>query len=219
MTRLCVGLAALCALALLVLAARPDFDLVAARVFYGGTAHFVGDTGAGVIIRYSAWALPFLVWVVLLLAWIGRRLGLFDACWSPTGRSVLFLTLSMAIGPGLLVHGTLKEISHRPRPTSVAAFGGHDAFRPFFAFDGVCRHNCSFPSGETAAASWMLAPASLVPQPWTGAALTGAVVFASATGLLRMAFGAHFLSDILGAALITILVVLATRFLMKTRSA
>ena len=161
--------------------------------------------------RYTAWALPFLVYVGLLGAWglakARRRPG-------PSGRAILFLTLSLAIGPGLLVHAGFKELSHRPRPYSVTAFGGPDAFRPFTRFDGACAHNCSFASGETAATTWMLAPASLVPPPWRGAALVAAVAFATATGILRMAFGAHFLSDVCGGALITVLVVLAMRVLI-----
>ena len=217
MTKLCVTLGALLYCMLIVLALRPAFDLDVAATFYRGNGHFVGDTPVGIAVRYAAWALPFVVWAALMLAWIGMRIGLVAARWAPSSRGMLFLSLSLAIGPGLLVHGTLKEISHRPRPYAVSTFGGQETFRPFTKFDGACAHNCSFPSGETAAATWMLAPASLVPAPWTGLALGGATMFAVATALWRMAFGAHFLSDVSGAALITIFVVWATRALVTPR--
>ena len=216
--KLCLPFVLCLAATLVVIALRPDLDLAAARVFYVGSKHFVGQTRAATIMRYAAWALPFLVFLGMLvaagLAWarlVPRRLA-------PSLSGLLFLTLSLAIGPGLLVHAGLKQLSHRPRPYDVTAFGGPDAFRPFTKFDGACPHNCSFASGETAAATWMLAPASLVPPPWRGAALAAAVAFAAATGALRMAFGAHFLSDVCGGALVTILVVGVLRAVIVPRA-
>lgn len=208
LAKLCLPLAALLATILVVLAVQPELDLEAARAFYVGPDHFVGQTRAGTLVRYAAWALPFFVYVGFLAAWGVARVRQGTG---PSGRAILFLTLSLAIGPGLLVHAGLKELSHRPRPYNITAFGGPDAFRPFTRFDGACPHNCSFASGETAATTWLLAPASLVPPPWQGLALAGALAFAATTGLLRMAFGAHFLSDVCGGALVTMLVVLAAR--------
>ena len=43
----------------------------------------------------------------------------------------------------------------------------------------------------------MFGPAMLVPPPWRGLAIGAAAVFAAAIGLLRMAAGAHFFTDIL----------------------
>lgn len=211
---LCAALLA----ALVVLALRPDIDLATAHAFFVGPNHFVGDTPAGVVARYTAWYLPFATFFALCLAGLARALHLIPARFAPSGNNLAFLALTVVLGPGLLVHATLKEISHRPRPYSVAGFGGQTAFRPLQNFDGACRHNCSFPSGETAAATWMVAPASLVPPPWTGPALVGAVTFAAATGALRMAFGAHFLSDVCAGALITLLVVAAGRALLVRRT-
>ena len=218
MTKLCLTLAALLYCLLIVLALRPAFDLEVARGFYRGAGHFVGLTPAGKAARYTAWALPFVILTAMVGAALLGRAGLLAARWVPRGRSLLFMALSLAIAPGLVVHGILKEVSHRPRPTSLTEFGGADVFRPFTRFDGACRHNCSFPSGGTAATTWTLAPASLVPPPWRGAALVIAVVFAAGTGLLRIASGGHFLSDVGGAALITILVVLAFRHAIASKA-
>jgi lipid A 4'-phosphatase len=217
LTKVGLGLAVVCCAVLVALAIRPSLDLDAASLFYVGHNRFVAATRVGTIVRYMAWTAPFVFYAALLLAWIGARIGIVPAPWAPKGRSLLFATLSFAIGPGFLVHGTLKEISHRPRPYGVVQFGGQETFRPFYKFDGACLHNCSFPSGETATATWTLAPASLVPPPWRGAALGAALVFATATGTLRMAFGGHFLSDVCGAALITIAVVLVLGTALRNR--
>lgn len=214
MTKLCLILSALLYLVLVAVALRPGFDLDAARAFYVGPNHFVGDTRAGVVVRYVAWALPFVTLLAMALAAILARSGAVAKRHAPSGRSLVMLAASLALAPGLVVHATLKEVSHRPRPYSTTTFGGQDLPRPFYRFDGACRHNCSFPSGETAAATWMIAPASLVPPPWRGAALAGAVVFAFFAALLRMAFGAHFLSDVAAGALITILAIMLFRAIL-----
>jgi membrane-associated phospholipid phosphatase len=118
---------------------------------------------------------------------------------------------TLAAGPWLLVNEGLKEHSGRPRPGHVAQFGGKAEFRPFGRFDGSCATNCSFVSGEAAAAAWTLAPALLAPPPWRAAAVAASLVFTLATSALRMAFGGHFLSDALFAALFVWLIVLASR--------
>jgi len=127
------------------------------------------------------------------------------------------MVLSLALGPGLLVNVGLKDHWHRPRPVQVTAFGGPDAFRPFDTRDGQCRRNCSFVSGEGSSSFWTVAPALLAPPPWRTLALGAALLFAAATGLLRMAFGGHFLSDTLFAALLTWFVIAATWALVFRR--
>lgn len=213
MTRLLLILATILYLVLIVLALRPATDLEIARLFYVPDHGFVGDTPTGVAVRYVAWALPFAILAAMASAYLLARVRRLAPRWAPTGRHLIMSILVMAIGPGLLVHAGIKEVSHRPRPIAVTQFGGSGAFRPWYRFDGVCPHNCSFASGETAAATWTLAPASLVPLPWRGAAVAAALVFSAATAVWRMALGAHFLSDTIGAMLIVILVVVFCRAL------
>jgi membrane-associated phospholipid phosphatase len=51
------------------------------------------------------------------------------------------------------------------------------------------------------------------------AAVAGALAFGAAVGALRMAFGGHYLSDVLGAALIALAFVAAIRrILLRPRS-
>ena len=192
------------ALALATLAAAavfllwPSLDTDIARSFYGGGNRFAGQTPLGGFLRAAGYTLPFLVlaWsVVAGFVGSGAR-GVFKR------PDVLFLALGMALGPGLIVNLGMKDHLHRPRPAHIAEFGGGREFRPFWRFDGTCPKNCSFPSGEASEAFWMLAPASLAPLPWRGVAIAGAVVFGSLVGLLRMALGGHFLSDVVFAGLI-----------------
>ncbi len=111
----------------------------------------------------------------------------------------------------------MKDHWHRPRPIQVVEFGGADPFRPYDRLDGLCVRNCSFVSGEGASSFWTVAPALLLPPPWRAVALLGALCFAAAAGTLRMAFGGHFLSDTLFAALFTWLVIAGCwRAILKT---
>jgi membrane-associated PAP2 superfamily phosphatase len=165
----------------------------------------------GIHLPIGILGLAFLLWLVGLL----RR----DPRPALTNRGMLFLAASFALGPGLLVNGVLKDISHRPRPAQLAEFGGQDAFRPWYTFDGACKSNCSFASGEVAGAAWLLAPASLAPPPWRSAAIAAAGAFTLAVAALRMAFGGHFASDVIAAALITLASMLAVAWLLRRAGA
>ena len=213
------SLVGLLALGLAGLAFWPQGDLAVARLFWSG-GRFVGKGPTAETIRLIGWYLPFAVPAFFAFAWtFGRLFRRWPGRWTPSGRALAFLALSMALGPGLVVNGVLKEQSHRPRPAQTREFGGPWTSRPLYRFDGQCGRNCSFVSGETASAFWMVAPASLAPPPFRAAAVAGALVFGAAVGALRMAFGGHYLSDVLAAALIALFVVAAIRrMLLRARS-
>jgi membrane-associated PAP2 superfamily phosphatase len=124
-------------------------------------------------------------------------------------RAALFLFLSLALGPGLLVNGILKEGWARPRPGMVTEFGGEHRFVPWWDPRGTCDSNCSFVSGETSSAVWMTAPATLAPPPWRYAALGAAALYGLGFAFIRLLAGGHFLSDVIFAAIFTGLVIWA----------
>jgi lipid A 4'-phosphatase len=183
----------------------PQLDLDAASLFYR-SGHFVGRTPVGDAFRRFFYDAPYVLLATLLIAALAKFFGWIAR--GPSGRAVVFLLATLALGPGLLVNGVLKEISHRPRPEQTLAFGGPWVFQPFNSFGGQCGHNCSFVSGEAATAAWTLAPALLAPPPARAAALVAAALFTLDTAVERMAFGGHYLSDVLFGALFTLAIVL-----------
>jgi lipid A 4'-phosphatase len=204
-----VGMLAACAI-------WPEIDLGLARRLYeaqGGGFGARRDGGLR-LLRELGIYLPIAVLCLASIAWLAGRLRR-DPAAPLTNRRMLFLAASFALGPGLIVNGVFKDISHRPRPAQLAQFGGQDAFRPWYAFDGACKSNCSFASGEVAGATWLFAPSLLAPPPWRGPALGAAGVFALAVAALRMAFGGHFASDAIAAALITLASILAVGWLLR----
>ncbi len=131
-------------------------------------------------------------------------------------RAIAFLALTFALGPGLVVNGLLKSVSHRPRPLHTAqVMGVGDDYRPFYAFDGACRRNCSFSSGETAGAFWMVAPALLTPPQVRPAAVAAGLAFGAIAGAIRIAAGAHFLSDVAFSALAALLLILVAYRILR----
>lgn len=202
---LALGLTLLTAL---VFAGWPELDLRVSAAFYRGNGHFVAAGRLGDAVRQIFLVVPFAVLVTFGLLYLARRVGRRIG-WGPSGRALVMLMASLALGPGLLVNVVLKDHWHRPRPVQVVAFGGADPFRPYDRLDGLCVRNCSFVSGEGASAFWTVAPALLLPPPWRAVALLSALCFAAAAGTLRMAFGGHFLSDTIFAALFTWLVIAA----------
>lgn len=188
-----------------IFAMFPGIDLGFAGLFYRDH-QFIGRVDAGQFLRRFFYDAPYLIFGAFLLAYVAKKI--FGAPRGPRGRQIIFLIATLALGPGLLVNGVLKEISHRPRPEQSRNFGGPWAFQPYYSFAGDCQRNCSFVSGETSFAAWTLAPALLVPLPARGLAIAGALALTFATGLLRMSFGGHYVSDVVLAAAFTFLIVL-----------
>jgi lipid A 4'-phosphatase len=198
-----------------VFAIRPDLDLAATHAFYdhGG---FIGDKPQAQAARWFFRITPFVALTAYAIPYLLRRLGI-AAPWALDGRAIAFLVASIVIGPALIVNLGMKDHLHRPRPIHVTDFGGHDEFRPWYRFDGACRKNCGFASGEASSAFWMIAPALLAPPPFRAPAIAAALAFGVAASALRMAFGGHFLSDVLFGGLISLIVVFAVRWALWPR--
>jgi membrane-associated phospholipid phosphatase len=207
-----LGLVALTLATLVVFALWPQIDLEVARAFHGDSG-FIGSDPLERAIRAFFNITPFLVLAAFAGAYAMRRFGVAIP-YAPTGRQLAFLIATMAIGPGLIVNLGLKDHTHRPRPVQTDEFGGKYEFRPWYRFDGECRHNCSFVSGEGSEAFWMVAPATLAPPPAQPLLVAGALLFGVLTSLLRMAFGGHYLSDVILAALVMLIIVQGARMLL-----
>lgn len=123
------------------------------------------------------------------------------------GRAVVFLIATLALAPGLVVNVLLKDHWGRPRPIDVTQFGGDQHFVAWWDPRGDCPKNCSFVSGDVSGAFWTLAPAALVPPPWRALAYGAALALGTAMAALRIAAGAHFLSDTVFAGVFTFLII------------
>jgi lipid A 4'-phosphatase len=204
----------------LVLAVVPELDLKLADLFFNHARH-------GFTLQFNPWLVQLRdksMWLVAALV-VPAAIALVvkpllpGTRLLPSARAAVFLLTSFALGPGLFVNGVLKEYWSRPRPVEVVQFGGDETFVPWWDPRGTCNHNCSFVAGEGSAAFWTLAPAALVPLPWRPVAVGAALVFAVTVGALRMAFGGHFISDVIFAGVFMFLIVWFVHGLMFRWSA
>ena len=126
------------------------------------------------------------------------------------GRAALLLIITMASGPGVLTNLVLKDHWGRPRPIDITQLGGTFQFTPWWDPRGQCPNNCSFVAGEPSGAFWTMAPAALAPPQWRLVAYGGALAFGAAVGLLRIAGGGHFFSDVVFAGVLMYLLIWLT---------
>ncbi|MDB5365670.1 MAG: Phosphoesterase, PA-phosphatase related protein [Rhodospirillales bacterium] len=186
----------------------PGVDLHVAGWFYRGDHEFL--TTNSVVARIFDTVPAAIEWglavVLLLFAWGEiRRAHL----WRLSRPLLLFVALTIAIGPGLVANAVLKNNWGRARPHQIAEFGGTKRFSPAWAVSDQCPKNCSFVSGDASFAVALVAfawawPAGVQRRRW--AWRIGS--FAALVALMRMARGAHFLSDTVIGILLTLLVML-----------
>jgi lipid A 4'-phosphatase len=122
-------------------------------------------------------------------------------------RAILLMLITLALVPGVLANLVLKEHWGRPRPIDVAQFGGNEHFRPWWDPRGDCAKNCSFIAGEPSGAFWTMSAAAVAPPQWRAGAYAAALLFGAAVGLLRMAAGAHFFTDVVFAGVFAFLAI------------
>jgi len=124
-----------------------------------------------------------------------------------SGRAIVFLIATLALGPGLLVNVVLKDHWGRPRPIDVTQFGGNEHFVAWWDPRGDCPNNCAFVSGDVAGAFWTMAPAALAPPQWRALAYGAALTLGAGMAAVRVMAGGHFVSDTIFAGVFTFLLI------------
>jgi hypothetical protein len=203
------------AIFVVVYALFPQLDLVAARLFYdpvtrtfpasfNRTLEFLRNAAMWIAWAFAA---PAIVALLAKLIWPRKPLMM-------SGRKAVFLVFTIIMSAGILTNAIFKQNWGRPRPAATADFNGKWEFKPWYDSSGACPRNCSFFSGEAATAFWTYAPASLAPVAIRPIAYAAATVFGAATGLLRMTFGGHYMSDVIVAGIVAFFVIWLTHGLL-----
>lgn len=195
----------------LVFVQFPELDLWAARALYVGNGKFLlSDSGLSgffhkpvdAFLKYS-FSIGLLAY--LLISAIKLKL--------PEGwhARLNFVFLTVFIAEVLIINGGLKAFWGRARPVQIVEFGGNAQFSAAWQMVKECVKNCSFTSGHAGMAACVGLLAVLFPtrlrKPW----LVISILFTATAGFMRMARGAHFLSDVM----ISPLIILATAMVMR----
>ncbi len=183
----------------------PHNDLSLQRCFYTPDATHPWSHENDAVWR---WLYRFGPWPALLTA-LGALGVLAASRWRPAlarhRAHALYLVLTLALGPGLLVNVIFKDHWGRPRPRQVTELGGTWSYQTFVE-KGVGGRGKSFPCGHSAMGYYFVAFYFL----WrrrhparAASALAFAAAYGTVIGAARMAAGGHFASDVAWSAVMT----------------
>jgi len=182
----------------------PWIDMAASGLFYDPERGFVLANWPPIVLLFHA--IPWIAGGTLILtvvgaSWLlllGRPLSRLDH------KALIFLVASTAAGPGFLANTVLKDHWGRARPVQIEAFGGTHHFTLAPLPVAECARNCAFVSGHAALAFSLVSFAFLLPPGKSRRhGIVAALGFGVLVGLGRIAQGAHFLSDVVYAGLLT----------------
>ena len=186
----------------------PQIDITVSALFYKPERNFLlRDTSLHLFV--DSWIRPSIKYLTVTLV-VACVYKLFLGK-SPIKRRfniVAFLFSSFLLGPVLLVNGLLKEFIGRARPKNIIEYGGTKIFSPAYFPADQCETNCSFVSGDAAAAFSTIAFALIFKGKLRFQLVAIALSFGVLVSIYRLGTGAHFLSDTVLSGLFCILIIL-----------
>ncbi|MCV6545748.1 MAG: phosphatase PAP2 family protein [Cohaesibacter sp.] len=183
-------------------------DLWASSLFFDGTHFPMRSLDGPRLLRRLGILVPRLA-ILGLLVFLTIRLFIPSLKKYLSLQTALFLLSSAIIAPGIIVNLILKSHWGRARPSQTDLFGGDWAYSKVWVIANNCQSNCSFVSGEGAMGFWLLGLALLVPAAQRLHAFWLLGGFGALISFNRIAFGGHYLSDILLSWAITAFVMIA----------
>lgn len=192
----------------------PQLDLAVARHYYSTGSGFPAKRAEALISLRKGGMLVTRLAVICLIVFAVMAAIRPSLLTRFTPSSWIFLAGTLAAAPGLLVNSFLKNVWGRPRPVHLEAFGGDAPYSPVWQISDYCQRNCSFVSGEASSSFWLVALTFIVPKRWRLLVLAVTLTWAVPVSLNRVAFGGHFLSDVLLSWLLTLTVLLLAHRLL-----
>jgi lipid A 4'-phosphatase len=192
--------------------------LLVSEALYAGGGKFAGHSLRWVEVSRTLFIIFFWCCAGVAIAglWATRLSG--DRWLHLTHAQWIFFAICLAVGPGFVANLALKDHWGRARPKHVLEFGGDKNFTAPLVPTNQCARNCSFISGEAASAFVPFYAAAFVVPQWSASLVVAGTLCGLAAGLVRMAQGGHFLSDVIFAGVFMALTVSLAHKLMLTRT-
>lgn len=171
----------------------PELDIMVSSFFFDDN-HFDKNYLPYMIVFDGVRVITFLTTIVLLilfaLTFVGRVYKNF------TRKNLIFLILAFILGPGLIVNAVLKDNWKRARPYQIEEFGGKNKHTPPFIISNARKRNGSFVCGH-AAVGFAFVAFGFVFRRREKEIFFASLFAGSLIGLVRMAQGGHFFSDVI----------------------
>ena len=174
----------------------PKIDLAVANWFFLTGGVFIGNAPAVELVRN-------LFKILFVATCVAAVLGLASShltkrpWFGMSSARCLFLLSCLVIGPGVVANLALKDQWGRARPSAVIEFGGTKSFSGPLAVSQQCKKNCSFVSGEASSIFMIFFAGVFLFKKRAAPLLVVGLISGSIAGLIRMAQGGHFLSDVI----------------------
>ena len=185
----------------ILLTVGPDFDLFFSSLFYKENNQFLLQSHYLLTVLFRDVLLPMILVYILILTIISKLIPInklyFNYNFST--KEIFFVWTTLFINLVLIINLFLKTFWGRARPGDVLELGGKDVFFPWYQISDVCTSNCSFVSGD-AAVGFSLIVFYFISNNLKYVYLS--IIFGFLLGLIRIAEGGHFLSDVVFSAII-----------------
>ena len=184
----------------MLLTIGPGFDIFFSSLFYRDDNQFLLQSYHAVTVFFRDILLPIILVYILVLPIIFKLIPInklyFGFKFST--KKILFVWTTLFINLVLIINLFLKTFWGRARPGDVIELGGKNAFSPWYQISDTCTSNCSFVSGD-AAVGFSLIVLYFVSNNLKYVYLS--IIFGFLLGLIRIAEGGHFLSDVIFSAI------------------
>jgi lipid A 4'-phosphatase len=194
----------------------PGLDTTVSQIFYSGGGHFIGSRLEFVRSTRTCFNILFCLTCALTLVGLVGSARSSGPWLNLTFSKWLFLALCLVIGPLVVTNIGLKDHWGRARPRSVVEFGGEKAFTPPLQPSNQCIHNCSFVSGEASSVYIIFFAGAFLLRRNSRRMVVLGMVLGSLAGLVRIAQGGHFLSDVVFAGVFMALTAASLQLLFET---
>ncbi len=186
-------------LIMIMLTLGPTFDLFLSGLFYKGDKQFVLQSYYTLTFIIRDVLLPILLIYILIFPVISKLISIKKPYFNYEfwRKDFFFIWSTFALNTAVIY--LLKNLWGRGRPGDILQFDGSGNFSPWYNISEACSENCSFVSGD-AAVGFSLILLFFVSKNLKFLYLS--VFFGLLFGMVRVAEGGHFLSDIVFSGII-----------------
>jgi len=187
----------------------PHIDIFISGLAYYNSNQFLLNSHYLVSIFFRKILLPLLLMYIFIFPIIGNFLPIqkiyFNYKFSLS--ELIFIIVSSVFTILLVVNILLKNMWGRARPNDISFFGGKENFTPWYKISDSCSSNCSFVSGD-ASVGFLLIIFYFITK--KDIYLYLGIVMGSFLGVIRIAAGGHFFSDIIFSQIVVTITTMAS---------